>query len=263
MTTPALSPEILLTNALRPNWPAPAHVHALVTTRLGGISVAPFGSCNLGDHVEDDAQAVACNRDVLERGLDTIAPASAPQWLKQVHGVDIITPPTEAAARRLWLPEADAATTTQVGVPLVIMTADCLPILMTDRAGRRVAAAHAGWRGLCDGIIEKTAAQFTDPSQVLAWLGPAIGPRAFEVGAEVRAAFMAQDAGAELAFQAQGARPGYWLADIYQLARQRLRRAGINAIYGGDHCTWHESALFFSYRRDGRTGRMASIIWIS
>jgi YfiH family protein len=263
MLTPALSPATLLANAVRPNWPAPANIHALVTTRLGGVSAVPFANFNVGDHVDDDAHAVACNRELLERGLQTIAPASAPQWLKQVHGVDMITPPTDAAERRLWVPEADAATTTQASVPLVIMTADCLPILMTDRAGQRIAAAHAGWRGLCDGIIEKTAAQFTDSSQVLAWLGPAIGPRAFEVGPEVRAAFMAQDANAELAFQCQGARAGYWMADIYQLARQRLQRAGISAIYGGEHCTWHESAQFFSYRRDGRTGRMASVIWIS
>lgn len=258
-----LNPDLLLQHALRPDWPAPAHVHALVTTRLGGVSAAPFGSCNLGDHVADNPQAVADNRALLELALQRIAPAQAPQWLKQVHGLNVVTPPSEPTQRRVWIPEADAATTTQAGVPLTVMTADCLPVLFCDRAGTRVAVAHAGWRGLSDGILEKTAAQFDAPDQVMAWLGPAIGPQAFEVGAEVRDVFLSHDRAAEAAFTRVDARPGHWLSDLYLLARQRLHAVGIEAVYGGGHCTWTESDRFYSYRRDSRTGRMASVIWIS
>lgn len=255
--------ENLLSQCLRPDWPAPEHVHALVTTRAGGISAEPFNALNLGDHVGDDPVHVAANRSALAQALNQIAPAQAPQWLKQVHGTRVITPPTDPAERAVWIPEADAATTTQLGVPITVMTADCLPVFFTDREGSRVAVAHAGWRGLCDGILETTVAEFTAPAAVIAWLGPAIGPTAFEVGAEVRATFMAIDAQAELAFVPVPEKPGHWLGDLYQLARQRLARAGVTQISGGTHCTMTESASFYSYRRDGRTGRMASVIWMS
>ncbi|MEL0028814.1 MAG: peptidoglycan editing factor PgeF [Perlucidibaca sp.] len=258
-----MNPDLLLQHALRPDWPAPAHVHALVTTRLGGHSQAPWDSLNLGDHVEDDPAAVAANRALLEQALQRIAPASAPLWLRQVHGLRVATPPAEPTQRRLWIPEADAATTTQAGVPVTVMTADCLPAFFTDRAGSRVAVAHAGWRGLCDGVLEATAAEFPEPARVLVWLGPAIGPEAFEVGDEVRAEFIARDPAAESAFRPVPGKPGHWLGDLYQLARQRLARAGITAVSGGDRCTHSERELFYSYRRDGRTGRMASVIWLS
>lgn len=257
-----MSTDTLLAHALMPDWPAPARVRALVTTRRGGHSRAPWDSLNLGDHVEDDAQAVAANRALLEQALQHLAPASAPQWLRQVHGTRVIEPPAEPTQRRVWTPEADAASTDRAGVPLVIMTADCLPVLFTDRQGSRVAAAHAGWRGLCDGVLEATLASFPDPGQVMAWLGPAIGPASFEVGGEVRTAFMAHQAEAAEAFTPSPARPGHWLADIYLLARQRLRHAGIGSVHGGGRDTCAEHETFFSYRRDGRTGRMASVIWL-
>lgn len=257
-----MSPDTLLQHALLPDWPAPAHVHALVTTRLGGCSMAPHDSLNLGDHVDDDPQAVAANRALLEQALQRLAPAVAPQWLKQVHGTRVVTPPAEPTQRRVWIPEADAAVTTQAGVPITVMTADCLPAFFTDRAGTCVAVAHAGWRGLCDGVLEATVAQFAQADDVLVWLGPAIGPQSFEVGGEVRDEFMARDAVAEQAFVPSPGRPGRWLGDLYQLARQRLRRVGVEAVYGGGRDTHAERELFYSFRRDGRTGRMASVIWL-
>lgn len=253
----------LLSYCLHPDWPAPAHVHALVTTRQGGSSEAPFNSLNLGDHVGDDPECVAANRQALARALNELAPAQAPQWLKQVHGVRVITPAANAELRAQQILEADAATTTDTAVPLTVMTADCLPVFFADQQGTRIAVAHAGWRGLCDGVLEKTVAEFPHAEQVIAWLGPAIGPLAFEVGDEVRCAFMAQDQQAEQAFSAVPEKPGHWLADLYVLARQRLARVGVTQVSGGTHCTWTESASFFSYRREGRTGRMASVIWLS
>lgn len=258
-----MTPDVLLQNALRPDWPAPAHVHALVTTRLGGYSGAPWDSLNLGDHVEDDAAAVQANRDLLEQSLQRIAPASAPLWLKQVHGLRVVAPPPEPTQRRVWIPEADAATTTLPGVPVTVMTADCLPVFFCDRAGTRVAVAHAGWRGLCDGVLEATVAEFVQPSEVLAWMGPCIGPEAFEVGSEVRAEFIARDAAAADAFRPVAGKPGHWLGDLYLLARQRLAAVGVTAVSGGGRCTHSERDTFFSFRRDGRTGRMASVIWLS
>jgi YfiH family protein len=253
----------VLTHCLRPDWPAPAHVHALVTTRQGGCSAAPFDSLNLGDHVGDDPQCVAANRQTLARALNQLAPAEAPQWLKQVHGVRVITPSAHASEREVQILEADAATTTDLAVPLTVMTADCLPVFFTDKDGSRVAVAHAGWRGLCDGVLEKTVAEFADVQHVMAWLGPAIGPLAFEVGDEVRSAFIAIDAQAAQAFTPVMQKPGHWLANLYVLARQRLASVGVTQVSGGTHCTWTESASFFSYRREGRTGRMASVIWMS
>lgn len=241
-----MAPEYLF-----PDWPAPASVRALQTTRLGGFSHGPFASMNLGDHVGDDPAAVAANRQRLAGDM-----AAAPRWLKQVHGVNVVD-----AARALTGCEADAAYSRSQGLACVVMTADCLPVLFCNRAGTCVAAAHAGWRGLCAGILERTATAMGEaPSELMAWLGPAIGPDAFEVGDDVRNAFLAHDAAADSAFTQ--IRPGKWFADIFALATQRLNRVGIRAIHGGGLCTVADPGRFFSFRRDGTTGRMASLIWI-
>lgn len=244
---------------LRPDWPAPANVHAVVTTRLGGVSLAPWDSLNLGQHVGDDPAHVRQNRERLLGALQAIAPAQSPQWLNQVHGIRVLEATEES---RAGAPDADAVFTTRSQQPCVVMTADCLPVFFCDRAGTRVAVAHAGWRGLCDGVLESTLKCFPDPAQVLAWMGPAIGPAAFEVGEEVRQAFLQQDAGADAHFR-PSPNAGRWLADIYGLARLRLAAAGLAAIGGGDLCTVSDSARFYSYRRDGQTGRMASVIWLA
>jgi YfiH family protein len=243
------------------DWPAPAHVHAVVTMRMGGVSLAPWDSLNLGTHVGDDPAHVQDNRERLLAALRTIAPAALPQWLNQVHGTTVVEAEADAEAREAVVPDADAVFTTRPGLPCVVMTADCLPVFFCDSHGTRVAVAHAGWRGLCDGVLEATLAQFPDPAEVFAWMGPAIGPARFEVGEEVRAAFLQRHAGAARHFVS---RPGSdrWLADIYGLARLRLEQAGVRAVSGGGLCTVSEPARFFSYRRDGRTGRMASVIWI-
>lgn len=236
-----------------PDWPAPARVRALSTTRAGGVSVAPYGSLNLGTHVGDDAANVAANRAQVRR----IVP-SEPAWLNQVHGTAVVD-----AASVAGVPDADASVSRTPGAVCVVMTADCLPVLLCDRAGTVVGAAHAGWRGLHGGVIEATVtAMQVAPADVIAWLGPAIGPTAFEVGDEVRAAFVATDAIADAAFKPAG-QPGKWLADIYLLARQRLAALGVTAVHGGDSCTVSESRRFFSYRRDGVTGRMASLVWLA
>ena len=238
---------------IHPDWPVLAHVRALSTTRLGGCSSAPYDSLNLGSHVGDEPARVAANRAALRAVLP-----DEPCWLNQVHGVEVAD-----AAVCAGVPDADAAISRLPGKVCVVMTADCLPVLLCDRAGTVVGAAHAGWRGLVDGVIEATVAKMAVPSsEVLAWLGPAIGPQAFEVGEEVRAAFLAVDSAADAAFR-PGPQPGKWLADIYLLARQRLGRLGVTAVYGGDACTVTDKERFFSYRRDGRTGRMASLIWLA
>ncbi|MCG9052455.1 peptidoglycan editing factor PgeF [Laribacter hongkongensis] len=239
---------------LTAGWPAPARVRTLVTTRDGGVSLAPYASLNLGQHVGDDPAAVAENRARLRACL----PAE-PFWLNQVHGIGV----QEACADAPDVPpDADAGFTRQPGVVCAVMTADCLPVLLADRSGSVVAAAHAGWRGLCNGIIEATIARMAVPANdILAWLGPAIGPDAFEVGPEVRAAFMAHDPTAASAFTAIP--DGKYLADIYLLARQRLNACGVTEVHGGDACTVTERERYFSYRRDGRTGRMASLIWLA
>lgn len=236
-----------------PGWPAPARVRALSTTRAGGVSVAPYDSLNLGTHVGDDPARVAANRAQVRR----IVP-SEPAWLNQVHGTAVVDAASVASVQ-----DADASVSRTPGAVCVVMTADCLPVLLCDRAGSVVGAAHAGWRGLHGGVIEATvAAMQVAPADVIAWLGPAIGPTAFEVGDEVRAAFVATDAIADAAFKPAG-QPGKWLADIYLLARQRLAALGVTAVYGGDCCTVSESRRFFSYRRDGVTGRMASLVWLA
>lgn len=245
---PEAQPELLL-----PDWPAPAHVRAVISTRRGGVSRPPYDSLNLGDHVGDDPVAVAKNRERLQRAAG--APAT-PLWLNQVHGTRVLDCASTTTDR-----EADASIAAHPGQVCVVMTADCLPLLICNRAGTRVAAAHAGWRGLADGVLEATLARFDDPAeQLLVWLGPAIGPAAFEVGAEVRARFLQDDPRADNAFRP--GRPGHWLADIYQLARLRLQRVGVGFIGGGDYCTVTDRERFFSYRRDGVTGRMASMIWM-
>jgi YfiH family protein len=239
-----------MADCLRPDWPAPANVHALQTLRTGGVSLPPWDGFNLGDHVGDGEQAVAANRAALRRQLP-----GEPLWLRQVHGnlaVDADFAPDFS--------EADAAVARQSGRVCAVMTADCLPVLFCDRAGSVVAAAHAGWRGLAAGVLENTVrAMLVPPAEILAWLGPAIGPASFEVGGEVRDTFVRHDPEAANAFRP--AREGKWLADIFLLARQRLNVVGVNAIYGGGMCTVQGQDRFFSYRRDGVTGRMASLIW--
>lgn len=238
-----------------PDWPAPAGVGCLVTTRCGGVSRGAFASLNLGDHVGDDPTAVAANRDILRRQV-----AGQPAWLNQVHGTRVVD-----AAEFVGVaipPEADASFARRPGAACVVMTADCLPVLFSNTAGTVVAAAHAGWRGLQAGVLETTVAAMGVPGcDVMAWLGPAIGPRAFEVGSDVRDAFMADAPEAVEAFKP--AAQGKWLADIYLLARQRLSRQGVTRMFGGDFCTVTEKERFFSYRRDGQTGRMASLIWLN
>lgn len=240
-------------NLIRPEQPLVPGVQALTTTREGGVSAAPWNSLNLGDHVGDDPAAVAENRRRLEQALG-IQP---PQWLSQVHGVQVVEARADGVVR-----EADACWTRTPGVVCTVMTADCLPVLFAAADGGCVAAAHAGWRGLLNGVLEATLAVFDDPAQVHAWLGPAIGPAAFEVGAEVRAAFLQRDAGAEEAFRPSPWHSERWLADLYALARRRLKAAGVGAVSGGECCTHDKPHHFFSYRRDGQTGRMASLIWI-
>ncbi len=239
-------PDLLL-----PDWPAPPGVRAVMTLRTGGVSGGPYASLNLGDHVGDEPEAVAENRRLLREAL---ALPAEPLWLEQVHGTGVAR--FDGPDR----PQADAAVALAPGQVCAVMVADCLPVLLADRHGACVAAAHAGWRGLAAGVLEATvAAMPADPSQLVAWLGPAIGPDAFEVGPEVRAAFIAADAAAADAF-----RPGTgdrWLADVYQLARQRLARAGVTEVHGGGLCTVSDPARFFSYRRDGVTGRMAALVW--
>lgn len=239
-------------NLIFPDWPAPTQVKALQTTRLDGYSSGPYKSLNLGEHVGDDPLLVAANRQRLSAFLP-----SEPVWMHQVHGTNVID-----AAQAGCLQEADGAFANAPDTVCCVMTADCLPVLLCDRAGTVVAAAHAGWRGLLHGVVEATVASMRVPaSELLAWLGPAIGPQAFEVGSEVRESFMNVHGNAEHAFAPQP--NGKWLADIYLLARQRLQGAGVTQIYGGEFCTYSDAARFFSYRRDRVTGRMASLIWLA
>jgi polyphenol oxidase len=245
---------------IKPNWPAPQHVRALQTTRVGGFSQAPYNSLNFGMHVNDNPIHVAQNRQLLSPYLP-----SEPVWLNQVHGIHVVN-----AANTTCVPEADASFATQKNVVCVTMTADCLPVLLCDSAGTVVAAVHAGWRSLCDGVIEATLNQMpAKPQDMMAWLGPAIGPNAFEVGAEVRAQFIAKDAKAETAFRPHGDHESSqkYLGNLYQIAKQRLNNLGVTRIYGGGQdqhwCTYTDESQFFSFRRDGATGRMATLIWLA
>lgn len=243
---------------LRPNWPAPRNVRALSTLRLGaGLSLPPFDRFNLGMRCGDDPETVRANRDELVR--HTALPAM-PHWLRQVHGTTVAIEPMQAPEG--LEPEADAAVSKTVGSVLAILTADCLPVLFCSRDGDVIAAAHAGWRGLAAGVLEATIAEMpAAPANVLAWLGPAAGPQAYEVGEEVRTAFVDTDPRNCDVFVAT--RPGHWLCDLYALARRRLADAGVTSVYGGGLCTISDPQRFYSYRRDGRTGRMASLIWIA
>lgn len=237
---------------ITPDWPAPKPVRAVTSTRIGGVSLPPFDSLNLGDHVGDNVNVVAENRRRLRDGLSL--PAD-PKWLSQVHGTSCC----DAAIIRGGV-EADAQFTDQSGVVCAVLTADCLPLLLCDRDGQHVAAVHAGWRGLLDGVIENSV-KAMGGSELIAWMGPAIGPEAFEVGDEVRAAFVSRDAAAQKAFVSLD--DGKWLADLYQLARQRLNACGVTSVSGGEYCTFSDRRRFYSYRRDGQTGRMASLIWLA
>lgn len=240
------------------DWPAPPSVHTWVTER-GGPS--RYGTFNLATHVGDDTNAVAANRARLSAAL---ALPAEPRWLTQVHGSEVLDLDRDDAARRA-LPRgagaADGAVTMRSGVVCAVLTADCLPVAFCDREGRRIGIAHAGWRGLLAGILPKAvAAMRAEPDELLAWLGPAIGPHAYEVGAEVRDAFVAQDRSAAPHFAANDR--GRWQADLYGLARDALEQAGVRAVHGGGFCTFTEGHRFFSHRREAPCGRMATLIWL-
>ncbi len=238
---------------LLPQWDVPANVRACSTMRPDGVSIAPWNAFNLGAHVGDNPKHVQCNRERLVRlaGMPAM-----PVWLEQVHGTGVLHLTGEAPQSL----QADAAYTRQRGVVCAVMTADCLPVLFSSLDGKEVAAAHAGWRGLCAGILEATLDAFiAPPHEIVAWLGPAIGPTAFEVGPEVRAAFLDQDPAVSDAFRPFGKK---YYADIWQLAHSRLSAKGVRHTSGGGICTVSRSEQFFSFRRDGVTGRMASLIWL-
>lgn len=243
---------------IEPDWPAPANVLALCTTRQGGHSAAPYDSFNLAHHVGDSQTAVQANRAML---LDALPTGAEIAWLEQVHGTAVVEAQPGAP-----VPAADAHWSRKLGVACAVMTADCLPVLLCTTAGDVVAGAHAGWRGLLDGVLENTVAAMQSPAEsVLAWFGPAIGPDAFEVGPEVRAAFLGMAASGDArrvaaCFRPSVARPDHWFADLYALARVRLAALGVARVYGGEYCTHRDENQFFSYRRDGQTGRMASLI---
>ena len=250
MTTAAIEPW------LTPDWSAPANIHARVTTRqTAGVSEPPYERCNLGDRCGDDSAAVVSNRSSLKHLFDL--PAD-PMWLRQVHGtrvVDADAPTLESE------PDADAAITRSATVVLAVLTADCLPVLFCSEDGAAIAAAHAGWRGLADGVLETTVASMqTDPSRILAWLGPSIGPASYEIGEEVWQAFVGHDPASTVAFEAS--RPGHWHCDLGALARLRLHAVGVTRISGGGFDTRRDSR-FYSYRRDPQSGRFASLIWRS
>jgi YfiH family protein len=235
-----------------PDWPAPGNVKAFITTRAGGVSGGAYASFNLGLRTGDDPRAISANRERLSAALP-----QSPSWLKQVHGNRVVD-----ADDLGGIPEADAAVARQPDTVCAVLVADCIPVLLADRAGTVVAIAHAGWRGLAGGVIENTIERMSlPPAEILAYLGPGIGPRAFEVGADVREAFTARDPQATAAFTPHAA--GKWLADLFLLARQRLARAGVEDAYGGGLCTHSDPRRFFSYRRDRTTGRMAALIWRS
>lgn len=241
-----IKPGLALESSLR--WPLPDNVKSTFSGRQGGVSLAPYDSFNLGDHVGDSPASVAHNRSLL---LDALPGANCIQWLNQVHGSDVVE-----ARNTSQVLTADAVTTTEIGVVCAVLTADCLPVLFCDSEGKRVAAAHAGWRGLADGVLLNTLKCFDDPSKVSTYLAPAIGPTAFEVGPEVREAFAwASD---DCFAPGQGDR---LYADIFKLARLQLEEAGIGAVYGGGVCTVSSPEQYFSFRRDGVTGRQVSLIW--
>lgn len=243
---------------LVPDWPAPANIHAATTLRTGGVSPAPYFSLNPAAHVGDAADSVVQNRRIIKEMLDLPA---EPVWLDQIHSHRAVK-----AAKTADLQQADASYTDQSGVVCAVMTADCLPLLVCSADGAHIAAIHAGWRGLLAGVIGNTITAMKSPlykmgarGDLLVWLGPAIGPDCFEVGAEVKEAFLEKSAAYRHAFKGQSG--GKWLADIYQLARIELAALGITDVYGGTYCTVTEHERFYSYRRDAQTGRMATLIW--
>ncbi|WP_028470409.1 peptidoglycan editing factor PgeF [Neptunomonas japonica] len=233
---------------IRPSWAAPQHIKVASTTRLGGVSSPPYDSLNVGDHVGDQSRAFISNREQLLNKLEL----PAAQWLTQVHGTVCVEAQNDAVIR-----EADACWTADADLACVIMTADCLPVVFTD--GERVAAAHAGWRGLAGGVLETTLEKMSGPD-IHVWLGPAIGPAVFEVGDEVRQQFCDQLAQSRDCF-VPSLNSGKWLADIYRLAILRLQRVGVSQISGGEYCTYSDAERFFSYRRAPQTGRMATLVW--
>lgn len=235
-----------------PDWPAPAGVRAFITTRAGGVSTGAFATFNVGQRAGDDPHAVAANQEQLRGTLP-----QQPRWLKQVHGTRVVDADTLTD-----IPEADAAVARNPGTVCAVLVADCIPVLLSDRAGTVVAVAHAGWRGLAGGVIENTVERMgISPRMLMAYLGPGIGPSAFEVGADVRDAFLSVDLRAEAAFTFHAA--GKWHADLFLLARQRLERCGVGSVHGGNLCTHSDPDRFYSYRRDRVTGRMAALIWRS
>lgn len=239
---------------ITPDWPAPANVRAAVSTRKGGGSKAPYDSFNLAQHVGDDPAHVAANRTLL---IQQLALPGEPQWLQQVHGTVLLDLESRADNN-----EADGSYTREANKVCTVLTADCLPILMCTRAGDRVAALHAGWRGLAAGILQQGVAAMTaDASELLVWLGPAIGPDKFEVGEDVYREFCATSHEADAAFVSAG--EARWYADLYQLARMQLRVLGVDQVFGGSFCTYSDKERFFSFRRDDTTGRMASLIWLT
>jgi YfiH family protein len=243
----AVAPELLPAD-----WPAPRGVHVVTTTRRGGVSHGAYTSMNLAAHVGDDPAHVARNRALLRARLP-----GDPFWLEQVHGTAVAEPGAD-----LGVPVADAAFTTRAATVLAVLTADCLPVVLASDDGTAIAIAHAGWRGLAAGVIEAAAARLPlPPGRLLAYLGPAIGPAWYEVGEDVRTAFVGSDPGAASAFAAAGS--GKWYADLYALARRRLAALGVARVHGGAHCTFTDHARFFSFRRDGVTGRMATLAWIA
>ncbi|EGT78011.1 UPF0124 protein [Haemophilus haemolyticus M21127] len=240
--------------AINPNWNVPKNIHAFTTIREGGVSLTPYFSFNLGDHVGDNKSAVKTNRSLL---VEKFGLPQTPIFLTQTHSTRVIQLPY--SGQNL---EADAVYTNVPHQVCVVMTADCLPVLFTTTSGIEVAAAHAGWRGLCDGVLEETVKYFqAKPEDIIAWFGPAIGPTVFQVGIDVVKQFVEIDEKAKLAFQPDAIEEGKYLGNLYQIATQRLNNLGITQIYGGNHCTFNEKELFFSYRRDNQTGRMASVIW--
>lgn len=241
-------------NWITPMWNAPTRVKAVSTTRQGGLSLPPYEAFNLATHVGDHPETVLANRALLKQALHL---PSEPCWMQQVHSTQVLAATAENLGGC-----ADANYSTQSGQVCVVMTADCLPVFFCDRAGTKVAVAHAGWRGLAAGILENTLQSLAlPPEEVLVWLAPAISVKAFEVGEEVRAAFMAHDPRAADAFIFKD--NTHWWADLYLLARQRLAHCGVLAVSGGEYCTFSDAALFYSYRREAVTGRMAHLIWLT
>ncbi len=233
-----------------PDWPAPVRVKSFITTRNGGVSASAHASFNLGARAGDDSAAVRANRQQLRTWLP-----QEPKWLRQVHGARVVV-----ADGLNESPEADASVAREPGTVCAVMIADCMPLLLCDASGSAIGIAHGGWRGISSGVIENTVRELAvAPNQLLAYLGPAIGPQAFEVGNDVRDAFLAVDSAAEIAFKPL--RQGKWLANLFQLARQRLALCGVQQVFGGGLCTYSDPRRFYSYRRDKTTGRMAALIW--